>query len=541
LTKAGPGTLVLGNSTTGTTTVTNGTLAVNGTSTTSGNIWVGFGDAASGNLTVNSGAAVTANVVLIGAGGSPTALASGTGTLASGGTINTAQWFVIGQSGAAGSSGDFTINGGTLNVHTNAAATGNLEMGTFDAASATLNINAGSNLKLLNNAAIVFGAQGNHSGTSIVNQNGGNVTFYSNNGTTVGGTGRLVMASAANSTGNYTYNLNGGILTVPRIARENTANNPTTVFNFNGGTLKPTASQSDFVSSLSRSNIRNGGAIIDTTGFTVTVAQPLLHSDIAGDNAVDGGLTKTGVGTLQLNGANSYTGATTVSAGTLKLTQSSRTTSGLIVANGAVASLTPRTAGVKTLQVGTLNLNTTGALDLADNDLVVDSGSYTTIRALVIQGLGPSTTGIDSSTSTGATRLALFDNALVNLTSWNGGTIAAGAIVGKYTYFGDVNIDGQVTGDDYTVVDSNLNTTPATGLEWVRGDANTDYSVTGDDYTVIDSNLGLGVGNPLTTSFLTGSMPSGSLSAIPEPASLGVLGISMMLLGRRMRRSSDRE
>jgi hypothetical protein len=191
--------------------------------------------------------------------------------------------------------------------------------------------------------------------------------------------------------------------------------------------------------------------------------------------------------------------------------------------------------GKKTLQVGTLSLNTTGALDLADNDLVVDSAAYTDIRAYVLQGVGPSTTGIDSSTSTGSTRLALFDNALLGtpLTSWNGGTISATAIVGKYTYFGDVNIDGQVTGDDYTVIDSNLNTTPPVGLEWLRGDANTDGVVTGDDYTVVDANLGSGVGNPLG-----GGLTPSSLSVVPEPASLGLIAGAGMLLGRRRRRQS---
>jgi hypothetical protein len=154
-----------------------------------------------------------------------------------------------------------------------------------------------------------------------------------------------------------------------------------------------------------------------------------------------------------------------------------------------------------TLKVNQLAIASTGQLDLADNDLIVNNGSYTTIRTWVLQGAGGAT-GITSSTSDGSQILALFDNALVGASDWLGLPIGANAIVGKYTYFGDMNLDGQVTGDDYTVVDANLNTTPTVGLEWLSGDANLDGIVTGDDYTVIDANLGLGVGNPLSSAML---------------------------------------
>jgi hypothetical protein len=144
-----------------------------------------------------------------------------------------------------------------------------------------------------------------------------------------------------------------------------------------------------------------------------------------------------------------------------------------------------------------------------------------------LAGFG-NTTGIISSTSDGSQILALFDNSLVGASEWAGQPIGANAVVGKYTYFGDANLDGQVTGDDYTVVDANLNTDPAAGLEWLSGDANLDGIVTGDDYTVIDANLGLGVGNPLTRS---------QLGAIPEPrAIVGAIGASIVLMRRQRRR-----
>ena len=271
-------------------------------------------------------------------------------------------------------------------------------------------------------------------------------------------------------------------------------------------------------------NIINDGRLIfdQTTNGSTSVA-------ISGP----GTLTKSNTGTAILNGNQTYTGATTVSGGRLEYGNSFRSGTSLTVANGATAAMSPRGAPVPAdvLQVGTLNLNTTGTLDLNDNDLVVSSASFTTLQDLVLNGFSasvdPSKTGIISGTGQaggGITILALFDNALVGASEWGGQPISANAIVGKYTYLGDLNLDGQVTGDDYGVIDANLDTTPAVGRGWIDGDANLDGVVTGDDYGVIDAALGNGSGNPLGASAV----------AVPEPASL-LLALPLVLLGRRRR------
>ena len=87
------------------------------------------------------------------------------------------------------------------------------------------------------------------------------------------------------------------------------------------------------------------------------------------------------------------------------------------------------------------------------------------------------------------------------------------------------------------MVDASLNTTPAVGLEWLSGDANLDGAVTGDDYTVIDANLGMGAGNPLASSNL---ISAASLTAVPEP-SPGVAIIALLPLAKRRSRGPDSE
>ncbi len=67
---------------------------------------------------------------------------------------------------------------------------------------------------------------------------------------------------------------------------------------------------------LTTADVQAGGAIIDTQGFNVTVAQTLTHSTALGGTA-DGGLTKNGAGTLTLTGNNAYSGTTYVAGGAL--------------------------------------------------------------------------------------------------------------------------------------------------------------------------------------------------------------------------------
>ena len=114
-------------------------------------------------------------------------------------------------------------------------------------------------------------------------------TFNQSGGTVIPN-GDLNIARFAGATG--TYNLDGGTL-VSRVTSSTGAN---AVFNFNGGVLMAAGDNTTFMGSLSQANVRNGGAVVDTTNFNVTIVQSLQHSPLGGDNAIDGGLTKRGNG-----------------------------------------------------------------------------------------------------------------------------------------------------------------------------------------------------------------------------------------------------
>lgn len=89
--------------------------------------------------------------------------------------------------------------------------------------------------------------------------------------------------------------------------------------NLNGGTLVAKSSRSDFMMSTHSNytayiffTVREGGAVIDSNGFTVDCKQQLYSGAVA-----DGGLTKKGTGMFSLNHTNTYNGVTSVEGGTL--------------------------------------------------------------------------------------------------------------------------------------------------------------------------------------------------------------------------------
>ena len=164
----------------------------------------------------------------------------------------------------------------------------------------------------------------------VFNQTGsGNKFLISEYGTgtlNVNGTGvaDLVGGLALSVGGAATVNLEtGGTIITPKVE---SFGGPGSFFNFDGGTLQARGENntySAFMQGLTTANVKAGGAVINSSNNTITVAQNLNSGAVS-----DGGLTKQGSGTLILSGANSYNGTTTVDDGVLRLGSASAVTNG---------------------------------------------------------------------------------------------------------------------------------------------------------------------------------------------------------------------
>ena len=312
--------------------------------------------------------------------GSPTEIWAGqnsAGTLnITGGTVNILNtgWLCSGRNnGSAGSV--INLSGGTVN-------TGNVSTGSVQTtASGTINISNTAALAI--NSNMYNGETGTgfivQSGTSTVTiggscslgrWNSGNGSYSISGGTLsqtntgqriiVGeqGTGTLTVSGAglvnssggvrisANATGNGTVHLDGGTILTPFVEDSG----GTATFHFNGGTLKAKNSTTTFMQGLNTVDVEQGGAIIDTNGFNVTIGQQLLAG------STSGGLTKNGSGLLILTGNPTYTGDTVINAGQLQLNTGSATLAaisgqgGLIV--GGATQLTASSINLGTLTLG---------------------------------------------------------------------------------------------------------------------------------------------------------------------------------------------
>jgi autotransporter-associated beta strand protein len=304
-----------------------------------------------------------------------------------------------------------------------------------------------------------------------------------------------------------------------------------------------------------------GGTFLTDPGTTLTVNSPVAGA------GTGPGLIKDGANSsLILNGRTGVsTLPVTAAAGTVRFGPGNTTPGSanhhllsLQVNAGALASFTAEANQV--LETDGLSIASTGRLDLRKNALIVDftgtsSATYNSVRDSLRLGYrngfwdGP---GISSSSifplmlagEQPIKALGVLDDRVndeFNATTklFRGVQVPGNAVLVRLTYYGDTNLDGRVTSDDYGNVDQAYQAlhdgTPANDppITWFNGDFNYDGTITGADFDLMDNAYQFQDSTPL---FTGSEMGDPAVAAVPEPASAALLGMGALLLGFRRRR-----
>ncbi|HEY7089193.1 MAG TPA: glycosyl hydrolase [Tepidisphaeraceae bacterium] len=268
-------------------------------------------------------------------------------------------------------------------------------------------------------------------------------------------------------------------------------------------------------------------------------------------SGVGGSLVKGGASVLTLTGANTYTGGTTVNAGAL--ITGSNFSNGPLTINGGLAQVlgkpTPNSPGGTTV-VPSLSIAPGGQLDLTNNSMVIQyAGGVGSLvndtRTRLLSGL------ITSSAADATHRLGYGDNAILGKTSFGGVSVDSNAILIKYTYAGDADLDGDADGVDIGTWATNFTgELGGTGsMVWTQGDWDYDGDVDGVDaglwaqaFTGELGGAGLGdliVNDPNIAPGAAAILRGLGITVIPEPATAVVLVSGVVAALGCRRRSRD--
>ena len=194
----------------------------------------------------------------------------------------------------------------------------------------------------------------------------------------------------------------------------------------------------------------------------------LIASDLQDSSSA---ITKSGAGTFTVNRVRAR--ALNVSDGTVG-----------ILANGTAAASS---------RMVLLQLSGTGALDLADNDLILTRARAESVQADINRarnGGAWDQPGITSSAAAShpahATTLGLLrgeEYQSVNGETFDDQPIEGSDLLVKYTWYGDTDFNGRINFDDYVRTDNGFNN----GLTgWLNGDFDGNGQINFDDYVLID-------------------------------------------------------
>ncbi len=264
------------------------------------------------------------------------------------------------------------------------------------------------------------GGGGGSDGGSNVNGGAGGagqiIIIYTPSDKSITKSGAGILTLGGTNTFSNGVTLNAGTLNINNAAALGAT---TGTFTINGGTINNTSGSSitmnnypmswagHFTFTGSNALSTGTGAVTMTATRQVTVsASTLTVSGII--SGATYGLTKLGVGTMTLSGVNTYTGATTVTAGTLAMGVNNAIPvgGGGVVLNGGTLSTGNFTAGSTTTDLGTLTLSENSTLALGSTGTLYFSSStgvsWTAAKTLTITGF------VSSATNTAGTAGRLF-------------------------------------------------------------------------------------------------------------------------------------
>ena len=544
-----------------------GTLSVQGSGAFTSNGDLNIGDTgdnntpATGTLNLSDQASVvigTTGGLYVGSGFNTNSRAVGS-VNQSGGTLTVNRpadgSFVIGGRNSANASGTYNLSGGTVVANTNVFVGGrgtgsiNQTAGSFNA-SQYLSVGrfAGSTGSWTIGGGTLN--QSNASAGLFVGEAGaGTLTLQSAGQVNAGGT--VQIGNQASGVG--TINLDGGVLTARSIVRG--AGSAT--FNFHGGLLRAGANSGTLMQGLTGANVKAGGARIDSQSFDVTIAQTLLHAAALGATS-DGGLVKQGSGVLRLTGANSYTGGTTIEAGTLL---ANNTAGGSATGDGAVV-----------VQLGGIlggNGRSAGTTTVLDGGAVAPGNS---VGRLTVGGLmmNSGATFVAELSGSGGVAGVDFDQLMVTGTANLGGDLLVDLVSGSVPAHGDlfkILTAGSLTGafgnaanggfvDEadgqgafrvrYDLVSNAVVLADYQAVPFLAGDFSGDGVVDAADYTVWRDNLGGAAGTLINDPTLTDvgtdqyatwrdnfgaslTVGSAAIAEVPEPSAVVLVGCCVAL------------
>jgi autotransporter-associated beta strand protein len=297
-----------------------------------------------------------------------------------------------------------------------------------------------------------------------------------------------------------------------------------------GGTLNlGTASITNTLGALTGGGAVNNGTITNNSG-TYDVQSGSIGAILAGSN----GLSKSTAGNVTLSGANTYSGNTTISAGTLALGASGS------FANSPVINL--GTSG----SPGTLNLTAKGsAFAFSTSQTVsgygtinIGTGNTVTINGTLAPGNSPGITSVIGNLTMAPTTVTNME--IISRTGAAGTAFDQVSVTGALTFDGSLFINttgltGLVASDSFFLF--NAGSYGAAGLDSV--------SISGTVYNPGPLAGALGIwtvndtANNLTFTF-TESTGYLAVTAIPEPSAFAVFGgfgaLGLVLYRRRRSR-----